>query len=124
MRRPTSVSRRSGERRIAIKAHLKPFFVCYAGDISEIDIEAYKRGRTKVSPATINNELKVLSCVFKFGIAFGYLVDMPKIKRLKVPIKILISSPKTKWARFSRLRATFQPLNFGNNSKRLLAAFI
>ena len=75
------------ERRIAIKAHLKPFFVCYAGDITELDLEAYKRGRTKVSPATINNELKVLSCIFKFGIEFGYLADMPKIKRLKVPVK-------------------------------------
>jgi integrase len=75
------------ERRIAIKAHLKPFFVCYAGDISENDIEAYKRDRTEVSPATINNELKVLSCIFKFGIQFGFLVDMPKIKRLKVPVK-------------------------------------
>lgn len=75
------------ERRIAIKAHLKPIFVCYAGDITEIDLEAYKRNRTKVSPATINNGLKVLSCILKFGIQFGYLVDMPKIKRLKVPIK-------------------------------------
>src|SRR3972149_5056320 len=31
------------ERRIAIKAHFKPFFICYAGDINEIDMEAYKR---------------------------------------------------------------------------------
>ncbi len=75
------------ERRIAIKAHLKPFFIRYAGDITELDLEAYKRGRTKVSPATINNELKVLSCILKFGIEFGYLADMPKIKRLKVPVK-------------------------------------
>ena len=75
------------ERRIAIKAHLKPFFVCYAGDVTELDTEAYKRSRTKVSPATINNELKVLSCILKFGISFGYLADMPKIRRLKVPVK-------------------------------------
>ena len=75
------------ERRIAIKAHLKPFFVCYAGDISENDIEAYKRDRTKVSSATINNELKVLSCILKFGIKFGYLADLPKITRLRVQVK-------------------------------------
>jgi len=75
------------ERRIAIKAHLKPLFVCYAGDITEIDLEAYKRSRMKVSPATINNELKVLSCILKFGIEFGYLADMPKLKRLKVQVK-------------------------------------
>ncbi len=75
------------ERQIAIKAHLKPLFRCYAGDISLLEIVSYKRGRKKVSPATINNELKVLSCVLKFGIEFGYLADMPKIKRLKVPVK-------------------------------------
>ena len=75
------------ERRIAIKAHLKPLFPCYAGDIGPIEVEAYKRKRPKVSPATINNELKVLSCILKFGIEFGYLADMPKIKRLKVPVK-------------------------------------
>lgn len=37
------------ERQIAIKAHLKPLFRCYAGDISPLEIEAYKRSRTKVS---------------------------------------------------------------------------
>jgi len=75
------------ERRMAIKAHLKPFFVCYAGDITELDVEAYKKTRMKWSPATINNELKVFSCILKFGIEFGYLADLPKIKRLKVPVK-------------------------------------
>jgi len=75
------------ERRIAIKAHLKPLFPYHAGDIGPLDVEAYKRNRPKVSPATINNELKVLSCILKFGIEFGYLADMPKIKRLKVPVK-------------------------------------
>lgn len=75
------------ERRIAIKAHLKPHFVCYAGDIGALEVEAYKRNRIRVSPATINNELKVLSCILKFGIEFGYLADMPKLKRLRVPVK-------------------------------------
>jgi len=75
------------ERRIAIKAHLKPLFPFHAGNIGSLDVEAYKRSRPRVSPATINNELKILSCVLKFGIEFGYLADMPKIKRLKVPVK-------------------------------------
>src|SRR3990170_1286308 len=33
------------ERRIAINAHLRPFFRCYAGDIGALDVEAYKRDR-------------------------------------------------------------------------------
>jgi integrase len=75
------------ERQIVTSAHLIPFFRCYAGDISSLDVEAYKRSRSKVSPPTINTDLKVLSCVLKFGVEFGYLVEGPKIKRLKVPAR-------------------------------------
>ena len=75
------------ERVMVVRAHLKPFFKSFAKDICNKEVEAFKATRTKVSPATINNELKVLSCILKFGIEFGYLADMPKIRRLKVPQK-------------------------------------
>jgi len=75
------------ERVMVARAHLKPFFKCLSKDIGVKEVEAFKATRTHVSPATINNELKVLSCILKFGIEFGYLADMPKIRRLKVPQK-------------------------------------
>ncbi len=99
------------ERQIAIQAHLKPFFRCYAGDIEALEVEAFKRTRTKVSPATINGDLKVLSCILKFGVEFGYLFDVPKIKRLKVPIrKPHFLSEDQVWAVLSAAERRVRPM--------------
>jgi integrase len=75
------------ERTMIVRVHLKPFFRCLSGDIGVKEIEAYKTKRKQMAPATINKELKVISCVLKFGIEFGYLVDLPRIRRLKDPKK-------------------------------------
>ena len=75
------------ERVMVARAHLKPFFTCLTKDIDVKEVEAFKTTRTNVSPATINNELKVLPVSQAPGIEFGYLADMPKIRRLKVPQK-------------------------------------
>src|SRR4030066_1334504 len=51
------------ERMMIVRTHLKPFFQCLSGDIGAKEIEAYKTKRKQMAPATINKELKVISCV-------------------------------------------------------------
>jgi integrase len=77
------------EREIVIKAHLKPFFTCLAGDIGVKEIELYKTSRDKAGIAgiTLNTELKAISGILRFGVELGYLLAMPKIRRLKVSTK-------------------------------------
>ena len=74
---------------IAIRAHLKPFFPGLVSDIDVRSIEAYKSKRmaTGISPVTMNNELKIISCIFKFGVENKYVDDIPKIQRVKAPKK-------------------------------------
>jgi len=78
------------ERVIAVRAHLKPFFSGLASDVDVRSVEAYKilRMGKNISPCTMNSELKVISCILKFGIENKYIEDMPKIRRVKVPKKI------------------------------------
>jgi integrase len=40
-----------------------------------------------ISPWTMNNELKVLSCILKFGVENKYLEEIPKIRRVKIQKK-------------------------------------
>jgi integrase len=77
------------EREIVIKAHLKSFFTCLAGEISVKEIELYKSSRDKAGIAgiTLNTELKVISGILRFGVELGYLLAMPKIRRVKVSTK-------------------------------------
>jgi integrase len=77
------------ERVIAVRAHLKPFFPGLVTDIDVRSIEAYKSKRmaTGISPVTMNNELKIISCIFKFGVENKYVDDIPKIQRVKAPKK-------------------------------------
>ncbi len=77
------------ERVIAVRAHLKPFFKGLAGDIDVRSIEAYKalRMAKAISCWTMNNELKVLSCILKFGVENKYLEDIPRIRRVKIQKK-------------------------------------
>lgn len=77
------------ERVIAVRAHLKPFFPGLAGDIDVRTIEAYKtlRMAKRISCWTMNNELKVLSCILKFGVENKYLEEIPKIRRVKIQKK-------------------------------------
>ena len=77
------------ERRYAIRAHLKPFFHGMVHDIGVRGIEAYKSKRmaTGIAPVSMNSELKVLSCIFKFGVENDYVEEIPKIRRVKVPKK-------------------------------------
>jgi integrase len=77
------------ERVIAIRAHLKPFFPGLVSDIDVRGIEAYKAARmaTGISPVTMNNDLKILSCILKFGVENKYVDDIPKIQRVKAPKK-------------------------------------
>jgi len=74
------------ERRYAIHSHLKQFFQGLVSDITVLRIEAYKSKRmaTGIASWTMNNELKVLSCIFKFGIENNYIEEIPKIRRVKV----------------------------------------
>jgi len=77
------------ERVIAVRAHLKPFFPGLAGDIDVRSVEAYKALRMSkgISPWTMNNELKVLSCILKFGVENKYLEEIPRIRRVKIQKK-------------------------------------
>jgi integrase len=77
------------ERVIAVRAHLKPFFPGLAGDIDVRSVEAYKALRMAkgISPWTMNNELKVLSCILKFGVENKYLEEIPRIRRVKIQKK-------------------------------------
>ena len=63
------------ERKFAINAHLKPFFRGLVTDIDVRSIEAYKSKRMAagIAPVSMNSELKVLSCIFKFGAENNYL---------------------------------------------------
>lgn len=74
------------ERFLAIRANLKPFFKGFVSDITVRTIEAYKSMRmaTGIASWTMNNDLKVLSCVLKFGLDHLYIEDLPKIRRVKV----------------------------------------
>jgi integrase len=74
---------------IAVRAHLKPFFPGLAGDIDVRSVEAYKALRMAkgISCWTMNNELKVLSCILKFGIENKYLEEIPRIRRVKIQKK-------------------------------------
>jgi integrase len=77
------------ERVIAVRAHLKPFFSGLASDVDVRSVEAYKilRMGKNISPCTMNSELKVISCILKFGVENKYIEEMPKIRRVKVPKK-------------------------------------
>jgi integrase len=77
------------ERVIAIRAHLKPFFNGLVSDIDVRGIEAFKAMRMSkgISSWTMNNDLKVLSCVLKFGVENQYLDEIPKIRRVKIQKK-------------------------------------
>lgn len=77
------------EREIVIKAHLKPFFTCLAGEIGVMEIERYKasRDRAGIAGITLNTELKTISGILRFGVDLGYLLAMPKIRRVKVSTK-------------------------------------
>jgi integrase len=74
------------ERVIAVRAHLKPFFPSLAGDIDVRSVEAYKALRMAkgISCWTMNNELKVLSCILKFGVENKYIEEIPRIRRVKI----------------------------------------
>ena len=77
------------EREIVIKAHLKSFFTCLAGKIGVKEIELYKasRDRAGIAGITLNTELKTISGILRFGVELGYLLAMPKIRRVKVSTK-------------------------------------
>jgi len=77
------------EREIVIKARLKPFFTCLAGEIGVKEIELYKSSRDKagIAGTTLNTELKVISGILRYGVDLGYLLAMPKIRRVKVSTK-------------------------------------
>jgi len=77
------------ERVIAVRAHLKPFFRGLVSDIDVRSIEAYKalRMAKRISGWTMNNELKVLSCILKFGVENKYLEEIPRIRRVKIQKK-------------------------------------
>ncbi|HEY3489796.1 MAG TPA: tyrosine-type recombinase/integrase [Candidatus Deferrimicrobiaceae bacterium] len=77
------------EREIIIRVHLKPFFTGLANEIVVRDVEFYKTNRLAkgIAAETMNNELKTLSGIFKYGIENEYLDSMPKIRRLSVPRK-------------------------------------
>jgi integrase len=77
------------ERVIAVRAHLKPFFPGLVGDIDVRSVEAYKTLRMAkgISCWTMNNELKVLSCILKFGVENKYLEEIPRIRRVKIQKK-------------------------------------
>ena len=77
------------ERVIAVRAHLKPFFPGLAGEIDVRSVEAYKALRMAkgISPWTMNSELKVLSCILKFGVENKYIEEIPKIRRVKIQKK-------------------------------------
>lgn len=77
------------ERVIAVRAHLKPFFPGLVSDIDVRSVEAYKalRMAKRISCWTMNNELKILSCILKFGVENKYLEEIPRIRRVKIQKK-------------------------------------
>ncbi len=77
------------EREIAVRAHLKPFFRGLVSDIDVRSVEAFKTLRMAkgISPWTMNSELKVLSCILKFGVENKYIEEIPRIRRVKVQKK-------------------------------------
>jgi len=77
------------ERVIAVRAHLKPFFRGLVSDIDVRSIEAYKSLRMAkgISSWTMNGELKVISCILKFGVENKYLEEIPRIRRVKIQKK-------------------------------------
>ena len=77
------------ERVIAVRAHLKPFFTGLASDVDVRSVEAYKifRMSKNISPCTMNSELKVISCILKFGVENKYLEEIPRIRRVKIQKK-------------------------------------
>jgi integrase len=52
-------------------------------------VEAYKASRLQIpiAPITLNTHLKALSCILKYGLENKLLVELPKIRRVKVPRK-------------------------------------
>lgn len=83
-------ARTLSERKIAVRAHLKPFFFAtLAGDLDERAVENYKAARTAagIAPSTLNTELKYISCILKYGVKMKYLEGMPEILRVSVPKK-------------------------------------
>jgi integrase len=77
------------EREIVIRAHLKPFFKCLAGEIGGKEVELYKasRDRDGIAGSTLNTELKAISCVLRYGTETGLLQAIPKIRRIRVSKK-------------------------------------
>ncbi len=77
------------ERVIAVRAHLKPFFRGLANDIDVRSVEAYKTLRMAkgISSWTMNGELKMISCILKFGVENKYIEDLPRIRRVKIQKK-------------------------------------
>lgn len=100
-------ARTQQERQIAIGAYIKSFFIGMVNDIDVRKIEAFKALRMgkKISAWTMNNDLKVLSCILKFGVENGYLEQIPKIRRVKIPKIPPAFLPPMRSARFSRPRA-------------------
>ena len=88
-RRSTSPPKQDVRRVIAVRAHLKPFFPGLVSDIDVRSVEAYKALRMAkgISSWTMNNELKVLSCILKFGVENKYLEEIPRIRRVKIQKK-------------------------------------
>ena len=77
------------EREYIIRVHLKKFFTGQVSDIDVRTVEAYKASRLQIpiAPITLNTHLKVLSCILKYGLENKLVIELPKIRRVKVPKK-------------------------------------
>jgi integrase len=77
------------EREYIIRVHLKIFFTGLVSDIDVRNIESYKASRLEIPIAqiTLNTHLKVLSCILKYGQENKLVVELPKIRRVRVPKK-------------------------------------
>ena len=77
------------EREYIIRVHLKSFFNGLVSDIDVRSVEAYKASRLElpIAPITLNTHLKVLSCILKYGQENKLVIELPKIRRVKVPKK-------------------------------------
>ena len=77
------------EREYIIRVHLKSFFNSLVSDIDVRSVEAYKASRLElpIAPITLNTHLKVLSCILKYGQENKLVIELPKIRRVKVPKK-------------------------------------